>query len=205
MVRLARTSPILQRRSLYQACQFGAFSLFWTTVPMLLAGPEFQLTQQGIAWFALAGAAGVVASPIAGRVADHGWTKPATLFALLAVAGAFLITHFGAYGSRLSLGLLVAAGILLDFGVTTSLVLGQRAIYALGAAYRSRLNGLYMATFFSGGAIGSALGGLAFAHGGWLLASSLGIALPIVALLYFATEPRSVAGWREVPPRNGPA
>jgi hypothetical protein len=42
-------------------------------------------------------------------------------------------------------------------------VLGQRAIFSLGAEYRSRLNGLYMATFFVGGAIGSALGGWAYA------------------------------------------
>ena len=86
--------------------------------------------------------------------------------------------------------MLVVAGIVLDFGVTTNLVLGQRAIFVLGAEYRSRLNGLYMATFFGGGAIGSALGGWAFAHGGWALASWLGFALPIVALLYFATERR---------------
>jgi predicted MFS family arabinose efflux permease len=178
----------LQRRALYQASLFAAFSLFWTTAPLLLAGPEFRLSQGGIALFALAGVAGAVASPIAGRLADKGWTRPATAFALLAVAAAFLITHIGTYGSALSLGLLVAAGILLDFGVTTNLVLGQRAIFVLGAEYRSRLNGLYMATFFAGGALGSALGGLAYAHGGWALASWLGAALPIAALLYFATE-----------------
>jgi predicted MFS family arabinose efflux permease len=190
MAHLARTTPSLQRRSLYQAGLFAAFSLFWTTVPLLLAGPAFQLSQGGIALFALAGVAGAVASPIAGRLADKGWTTPATAFAMLAVAAAFLMTHLGAPGSRFSLGLLVAAGILLDFGVTTNLVLGQRAIFVLGAEYRSRLNGLYMATFFAGGAIGSALGGWAFAHGGWALASWLGFALPITALLYFATEKR---------------
>jgi predicted MFS family arabinose efflux permease len=190
MVLLARTTPALHRRSLYQACLFAAFSLFWTTAPLLLAGPEFQLSQGGIALFALAGVAGAVASPIAGRLADRGWTRPATAFAMFAVAGAFWLTHFGTHGSRLSLGLMVVAGIVLDFGVTTNLVLGQRAIFVLGAEYRSRLNGLYMATFFAGGAIGSALGGLAFAHGGWALASWLGFALPVVALLYFATERR---------------
>ena len=190
MARLARTTPALQRRALYQAGLFAAFSLFWTTVPLLLAGPQFQLSQGGIALFALAGVAGAVASPIAGRLADKGWTRPATAFAMLAVAAAFLMTHVGAYGSPFALGLLVAAGILLDFGVTTNLVLGQRVIFVLGAEYRSRLNGLYMATFFAGGAIGSALGGWAFAHGGWALASWLGFALPVAALLYFATEKR---------------
>jgi predicted MFS family arabinose efflux permease len=191
MVNLARKTPVLQRRALYQACLFGAFSVFWTTAPLLLAGPEFGLSQGGIALFALAGVAGAVASPIAGRFADKGWTKPTTAFAMVAVAAAFLLTHLGAHGSNGSLALLVIAGIVLDFGVTTNLVLGQRAIFVMGAEHRSRLNGLYMATFFAGGAIGSALGGLAFAHGGWALASALGAALPIVALLHFATEKRS--------------
>jgi predicted MFS family arabinose efflux permease len=190
MVRLMRTTPVLQRRALYQACLFGAFSLFWTTVPLLLAGPEFRLSQGEIALFALAGVAGAIAAPIAGSLADRGRTRPATAFAMLAVGGAFLMTHLGSYGSTFSLAMLVAAGIVLDFGVTTNLVLGQRAIFVLGDEVRSRLNGLYMATFFAGGALGSALGGLAFARGGWQLASWIGVSMAGVALIYFATEKR---------------
>jgi hypothetical protein len=45
-----------------------------------------------------------------------------------------------------------------------------------------------MATFFAAGAAGSALGGWAYAQGGWSLASWIGFALPAAALLYFATE-----------------
>ena len=64
------------------------------------------------------------------------------------------------------------------------------AIYGIGAELRSRLNGIFMATFFCGGAIGSAVGAWAFAEGGWLLASSIGLALPVIALAYFLTERR---------------
>ncbi|MFC7610271.1 hypothetical protein [Teichococcus aestuarii] len=79
---------------------------------------------------------------------------------------------------------------LLDFGVSANVVLGQRVIFALGAEYRARLNGLYMATFFLGGALGSALGGWSYAAGGWPLASGIGLALPALGLLYYATERR---------------
>ncbi|NKN37470.1 MFS transporter [Agrobacterium sp. a22-2] len=191
MGRLVVTEPVLRRRAAYQACQFAAFSLFWTVTPLLLAGPGYELTQRGIALFALAGVAGAIASPIAGRLADRNLSRPATILGILSVAVAFLVTHLAEHGSALALGLLVFAGILLDFGVTTTLVIGQRAIYGLGAELRSRLNGLYMATFFLGGAIGSAVGAWAFAEGGWWLASSLGLALPVLALLYFLTERRS--------------
>ncbi len=67
-------------------------------------------------------------------------------------------------------------------------MLGSRAIFALGPESRSRLNGLYMASFFGAAAFGSALGGWAFAHGGWVLASWIGLAFPVIALVVFATE-----------------
>lgn len=186
---LVKTQAVLRRRAFYQAFQFAAFSVFWTVTPLLLAGPEFRLTQSGIALFALAGVAGAIASPIAGRLADRDLSRPATVLGIVSVLIAFLITHIPPAGSTLALGLLTFAAILLDFGVTTTLVIGQRAIYGLGAELRSRLNGIYMATFFAGGAIGSALGAYAFAEGGWLYASMLGVALPTVALIGFATEP----------------
>jgi predicted MFS family arabinose efflux permease len=121
-------------------------------------------------------------------VADRGWSRPATAIAMLSVAAAFLITHLGTPGSTLALALLVAAAVLVDCGVSANLVLGQRAIFALGVEYRNRLNGLFMAFFFMGGAIGSALGAWAFAQGGWEAASAIGVALPVLALVYFATE-----------------
>jgi predicted MFS family arabinose efflux permease len=185
MVRLALTTRVLQRRAAYHAPLFAAFSLFWTAAPLELAGPDFGLTQRGIALFALAGAAGAVAAPLAGYAADHGWSRPATLFAILTVAAAFAIGHFG--GTH-SVFVLAAAGIVLDFGVQTNLVVGQRAIFALSPAIRSRLNGLYMASFFMGGAVGSALASPAFQNGGWRLVSWIGIALPMMSLLVFLTE-----------------
>lgn len=191
MVTLALTTPVLQRRAIYHAFLFAAFSLFWTTTPLYLSGPAFGLSQTGIALFALAGAAGAIAAPIAGRLADRGLTKLATLMAMIAAAIAFAITHLAPEGSQAALALLVVAAIVLDFGVTTNLVLGQRAIFALGAESRGRLNGIYMATFFMGGALGSAIGGWAYAHGGWTAASWLGFALPAAALVFFMTEKRA--------------
>ncbi|MEM5472987.1 MFS transporter [Hoeflea sp. AS60] len=182
--------PVLRRRGLYQACLFAAFSLFWTVTPLVLAGPGFGLGQDGIALFALAGAAGAIASPIAGHWADKGWIHRVTLFSMLAVASAFLVTLVVGEGSLFALGVFVLAAIVLDFGVTSNLVVGQRAIYGLSAEHRSRINGIFMATFFAGGAFGSAVGGWAFAHGGWPTAAMIGATLPVLALAGFATERR---------------
>jgi predicted MFS family arabinose efflux permease len=184
-------TPALRRRAFYQAFLFGAFSLFWTAIPLLLAGPAFHMSQRGIAWFALAGVAGAVAAPIAGRVADRGWSRAATGVAMLISGLAFVLTDIVEPGSTTSLVLLVAAAILLDFGVQGNVVLGYRTLFVLGAETRSRLNGLYMATFFMAGAAGSGIGVWAYERGGWALTSGIGLALPAVALIYFATERRA--------------
>ena len=193
MWQLIKTTPILRRRASYHALVFAAFSLFWTTSPLLLAGPVFQLSQKGIALFAFAGVIGVVAAPLAGRVADRGWSRLATGCAMVSVAAAFGLMYFCVHDGGGSLTLLLAAAILLDFGVSANLVLSQRAIYALGAEIRSRLNGLFMATFFAGGALGSALGGWIYAQGGWSATSLLGLLFPLLALLYYASEFRQHA------------
>ena len=182
---LLRTTPTLSRRALYQAALFAAFTLYWTAVPLLLSGPLFGLTQKGIALFSLAGVSGVFAAPVAGHLADRGLTHLATGLSLALVAAAFLLAHQGSSGSLVAL---VAAAIVLDLGVQANLVLGQRTIYALGTHVRSRLNGLYMAIFFAGGALGSAIASVAFARGGWSLVSRIGLGFPITALLFYATE-----------------
>jgi predicted MFS family arabinose efflux permease len=191
MGRLVRDTPVLRRRSLYHAALFAAFSAFWTTVPLLLASPAYGLSQGGIALFSLAGAAGAVATPLAGRIADPGHRRTATALAMGLVALAFPLTHLAHPDSTWALGLLVLAAIMLDFGVAANLTLGQHAIFALGADIRSRLNGLYMATFFLGGAVGSALGAWAYAYGGWAWVSTFGFTLPILALAYLKTESTS--------------
>ncbi|WP_079217308.1 MFS transporter [Herbaspirillum robiniae] len=187
---LVRTTPVLRRRSFYHAMLFASFSLFWTASPLWLASPDFGISQKGIALFAFAGVIGVIAAPIAGRMADRGWSRPATGAALLCGALSFLLPHLVHGGRELSLAMLLLAAILLDFAVSANLVLSQRAIYALGGEIRSRLNGLFMATFFAGGALGSALGGWMYAQAGWSGVTWVGFAFPFVALLYYLSELR---------------
>jgi predicted MFS family arabinose efflux permease len=182
---VVRDTPLLRRRALYQAALFAAFSLYWTAVPLVLMSPLVGLTQRGIALFSLAGVAGALAAPVAGRLADRGHTRIATGMALATVALSFLVAWTGRSGS---LAALLTAGILLDLGVQANLVLGQRTIYTLGAHLRGRLTGLFMAMMFAGGAIGSLLASLAFTRGGWALVSWIGLGFPLAALFLYCIE-----------------
>lgn len=188
MWHLLRTTPILRRRAAYHACVFASFSLFWTTVPQLLTSSMFHFSQKEVALFALVGVAGAVAAPIAGRIADRGFTRPATGIALLTVVISLLLPLIIQTSSPIGIAVLVVSSLLLDAGVSANLVLGQREIFSLSSEIRSRLNGLFMAIFFFGGAIGSAIGGWAYAEGGWSTALWVGITFPIISLLYFTTE-----------------
>ncbi len=188
MIRLFLTSSLLRRKAIYQAFVFGAFCLFWTASPLFLAGPEFHFSQTQIAIFALVGVAGAVSAPFAGRAADRGFGQIATALALVSCSVSFLISQLFEPGSWLSLLALVISAILLDAGVSANLVLGQRAIFALDAEQRSRLNALYIATIFIGGATGSAVGAWAFSHGGWSVTAWYGFVSPLCAFLFFLTE-----------------
>jgi predicted MFS family arabinose efflux permease len=181
MLRLFRETPLLRLRAAYHACAFAAFSLFWTAAPLYLT-TAFGLSQTQIAMFALAGVAGAVAAPITGRLADRGWSAVATPVAMLLMMLGLLLSLLLPAGRPGALALLVTAAIVLDMGVSASLLLGQRAIYGLGAEVRGRLNGLFMAVFFAGGAVGSSAGAWAYASAGWPRTALIGIGLPALAL-----------------------
>lgn len=190
MGKIWKNTPMLRRRSLYHFFLFAAFSLFWTTIPLLLSSSTYNFNQGEIALFSFAGAAGVIAAPIAGKVADRGFIWGATITSMILVALCFIIPYFAPFGSKMSIVFFIVAAILLDFGVTTNLVVGQRVIYSLAPELRSRLNGIYMVVFFMGGAFGSAVGGHAYSYGGWTLSATTGLVLPIIAIVYFMTEKR---------------
>ncbi len=192
-LRLMRVHPALLRRGLYQAAMFGAFSAFWTTVSYVLTGPRFHYSPVGVGVFALVGAAGAAVAPFAGRWADRKLVRPMTGAGLVAAAVAFAVAGIG----QEHILLLALAAVLLDMAVQTTLILGQHTVYQLDANARARLNSAFIALFFVGGALGSQFGSLAFHAGGWTAVALLGTALPVLALLYWATEFRDRTGVAE--------
>ena len=99
MARILVTTEVLRRRAFYHACMFGAFSVFWTAVPLWLSSAQFGLTQRGIAWVALAGVAGAIAPPFAGRMADRERSGLGTALALLTAPLTFLLSDLATDGS----------------------------------------------------------------------------------------------------------
>ena len=196
MKELLFKTPTLHRRGAYQACMFGSFCFFWTIAPMMLVNSAFQFSQKGVAVFALAGLAGAAAAPFAGKLADKGWSRQTTFLAFLSVMLSFIVSSFLVPGSIAALIVLILTANLLDAGVSAHLVLGQRAIFMIDPKNQSRLNGLYLAIVYLGGAGGSALGGWAYLTKGWAFASIIGLIFPVIAMVLFLSE--KFFGYKEI-------
>lgn len=168
--RLAWDEPVLRLRALYGALGFGAFSVFWTSLAFLLARPPYGYGEAVIGLFGLVGAAGALAAGGAGRLADRGYARPVTL-----ILGLFIVLSFGFIGlGAKALWALVVGALLLDLGAQALQIINQSEIYRLNPAARSRVTTVYLTTYFLGGALGSALSGLAYSTFGWRGVSIVG-------------------------------
>ncbi|MFC9842930.1 MFS transporter [Streptomyces sp. NPDC060223] len=186
VIQLGRTEPILRRRALTQACLFGAFTAYWTAVTYELV-ERHHLSQSGVAVFALVGAAGAAAAPIAGRLGDAGHGTVARATALVLGLASMLVAGLGAS----SLIALALGGVLLDFAVQGHQVLSQRDIYAVRPDARARINSVYMTSVFLGGAISSAVTGAVFTLWGWSGVTVMAAALIAVGLVIWVLERRT--------------
>ncbi|WP_180674001.1 MFS transporter [Helicobacter sp. 13S00482-2] len=184
MLGLFKTISILRQRGFYHFLAFGAFCLFWIVTPLVLV-EIFDFNNNEVALFALIGVIGALVAPLAGRFADSGKSDWATGIALLAVGISMFLSIFYIENRIVAFVWLAFCGIVLDFGVSLNLVIGQRIIYVLGNDIRARLNSLYMVMFFIGGAMGSYLGGYLYAHFGYQIAFFVGGMMGILGFLSF--------------------
>jgi predicted MFS family arabinose efflux permease len=172
---LLRTTPELCRRAVLQAFLFGGFSLFWTAAPIELIR-HYALDADKVALFGLIGGAGALVAPLAGRFADKGLGRVVSLTGVIAVITAFVIV---AFTDRV--WILAGSAVLLDAGVQASHVVSQRAVLSMRPEAGSRLNSLYIAVFFLGGAAGSAIA-VPLALSSWITLGLVGVAFGLMAL-----------------------
>jgi predicted MFS family arabinose efflux permease len=163
---------------LIQACLFGAFSAFWSTLALLLQGPPYHMGSVVAGLFGILGLAGVMAAPLGGRVADRRGPHGIIGVGILIVLAAFV-----AFGAIRSIAGLILGVLLLDLGVQLVQICNQTVIFSLGEAARSRINTIFVTGLFLGGAVGSAGGSFAWRHGGWTAVSLFGAGLAALAFL----------------------
>lgn len=168
----------LRETALTGAALYGAFSLFWSVLSLLLAGAPFYLGPQAAGLFGIVGAAGATGAPLAGILADRRGPHALVSLAISLIAMAFVVFSF----SSASISGLIIGVIFLDIGLQMAQVSNQSRIFALKPEARSRLNTVYMMCYFIGGAAGSATGAVAWQAFGWTGVCIAGLLFSALAL-----------------------
>lgn len=188
VINLWRSESRLRRATMVQAALFGSFTTFWTVLALQLQGPAFRLDASIAGLFGLVGAVGVLAAPVAGRIADR--RGPALV---VGIGAGSTVLAWLCFALLPGLTGLVVGVIVLDFGVQAALVSNQHMVFALRPEARSRLNTVFMTGMFAGGATGSALATLAWAQAGWAGVCAIGSILALLAVVLETVGRRQLA------------
>jgi len=154
---------LLREASLTGALLFGVFCSFWTTLTFHLSGPPFYFHSHIIGLFGLVAIAGALMAPYIGKLADKGNSKRSLLLAVWMIIFSLALMKF----MPNSVLILVIAVIILDIGVQAMQVTNVAMIYTLDQTSHSRINTVYMTSYFSGGALGTFVGLQCWKYGGW--------------------------------------
>ncbi len=186
---LAREEPVLREAALLGALGFGAFSVFWSTLAFFLEA-RYGLGADVAGLFGVLGAAGALSAPVLGRLADRSSARAnAGLTLVVALAG---FAAFAAAGR--SMAALIGGVLLLDVGVQGNHVSNLARVHARRPEARSRMNTVYMVTYFAGGALGTAVGTWAWTGFRWSGTCVAGASFVLAALGVWAW------GWRSSRP-----
>ena len=178
--------PALRRAAIAQGFLSVGFSAFWSTLALMLL-EKYHLGSAAAGAFGIAGAAGALAAPLAGGMADRvGPERVTRLGAALVTAAFAIMLLMPLLGPAGQLMLIALAAVGFDLGLQSSLVAHQNLVYKLEPQARGRLNALLFTGVFIGMALGSALGSRIYALASWqgvvLLATAAGAAAVAVRL-----------------------
>ena len=169
---------LLRQSALIGALVFGLFCSFWTTLTFHLSGAPFYYHSDTIGLFGFVAIAGASAAPAIGRMADKGNAVQALLLAsFFIITSILLMMIFPLYVFSFILAVL-----LLDIGVQVTQVTNIARIYTLDETAHSRINTVYMTSYFIGGALGTTAGLFCWRTGGWTLVTGQMLLWSLLAL-----------------------
>ena len=169
----------LRKAAITGTLMFGAFSMFWTTLTFLLESPTFGMNTNQIGLFGLVGVVGAMGARMIGGLND----KLSSGRIILSCIFIGIISYSILGLAPLNILIVILGIITLDFGVQGTMVSNQTVIMGISNSEGSRLNTVFIVANFIGGAIGSAVGSLAWELYGWSGVCSVGFSMIFIALV----------------------
>ncbi|MEL0624064.1 MFS transporter [Marinomonas arenicola] len=160
---LVRQHKVLRESAFIGALWFAAFNALWATLALHVSEAPFHYSTQQIGLFGILAMSGIIGAKLSGR-----WVPKFGSRRILMVSMSLIILGFGiaALFTDSLLGLCIAI-ILIDLGVFSGQVANQVRIFSIDPAAQSRINAVYMLFYYSGAAIGSAIGVNIISAMGW--------------------------------------
>ncbi|QQD12794.1 MFS transporter [Sphingobacterium sp. UDSM-2020] len=169
---------ILRQASLLGSFTFGVFCSFWTTLTFHLSEEPFHYPASTIGLFGLIAIGGALVAPYFGKMADKGQVFKNLYLTVGMLFLSILVMWFFPH----SIWVLIIAIFFLDIGVQATQITNFTRIYSLDEQAHSRLNTVYMTTYFIGAGTGTFFGLLSWSLGGWDFALSQMLIWSAIAL-----------------------
>lgn len=170
---------VLRQAALLGAFTFGVFCSFWTTLTFHLSGPPLNYNSGIIGLFGLIAIGGALVAPYFGKLADGGNVQRSLVITVSMIIGSILLIKVFPY----SIPVLILSVFFLDIGVQATQITNFTRIYGLHEEAHSRMNTIYMTTYFIGAAVGTYFGLLSWKLGEWDMATWQMLLWSIIALV----------------------
>lgn len=176
---LARKHPRSIIYATRSAMAFGSFLGLWACLAFRMAQAPYFMGSDAVGLLALCGIAGAVTASSLGKYIPRLGTETVNALGIVLMAAAWAL--FALFGGHMA-GM-VAGIIIIDIGMQCIQLSNQSATMRLCPEATSRMNTIYMVTYFVGGSLGTFLAGTAWSLWAWPGTIAAGVAMIAAAAL----------------------
>lgn len=164
IVTLGKSHPRALLYSARSAMTFGSMLGLWACLAFRMAEAPFHQGSDAVGMLGLCGVAGALTASNVGRYVPRFGVERINLFGALCVLVSWIVMYIfqNTYGG------IIAGVILIDIGMQCVQLSNQTATIQISPEASSRMNTIYMTSYFIGGSLGTFLAGTLWCQFGWL-------------------------------------
>ncbi len=188
MIQIVQEEPKLRFASVKAGFAFGSFLTLWAMLSFKMAQEPFYAGGAIVGLLGLCGVSGAMIASVLGKYTDRiGPFRMNLLGEILMISGWSCLYFFQASYLGMILGIIV-----LDMGMQSIQLGNQTAVLKLRPNAASRLNTIFMTTFFVGGTLATVLAGFCWRAWGWTGVVSVGFVFILISFVLNSYQNRSV-------------